>query len=83
MFISPVSVGPVTALCLTLLEVPLSAQGVLKGLEARLSRRVSSSSLWEAALECQALGQEQGMNAVTESWNCLGWRSSSPTHLLS
>lgn len=31
MFISPISVGAVTALCLTLLEVPLSAQGVLKG----------------------------------------------------
>lgn len=35
MFISPLSVGAVTAHCLTLLEVPQSAQGVLKGLEAR------------------------------------------------
>lgn len=39
MLISPLSVAAVTALCLTLLEVPLSAQGVLKGLEARLSSR--------------------------------------------
>lgn len=39
MLISPLSVAAVTALCLTLLEVPLSAQRVLKGLEARLSSR--------------------------------------------
>lgn len=42
MFISPVSVGAVAALCLTLLEVLLTAQGVLEGLEARLSRRARS-----------------------------------------
>lgn len=34
-FISPLSVGAVTAHCPTLLEAPQSAQGVPKGLEAR------------------------------------------------
>lgn len=69
MFISPVSVGAVAAICLTLLEVSLTAQEILKGLGAGGKAQQEGSVPWKAALECQALGQEQGMNAVTELWN--------------
>lgn len=55
MFISAVSVGAVTALCLTLLEVLLSAQGVLKGLEASSAGGVAALPLGKQLLNARLL----------------------------